>query len=620
MKLRQLKIRNFRSYRKEVALELDNLVVLVGKNDAGKSTAFDALDIFFGNKSTPDRDDPSVHSGDTTVSITCSFSDLPTDVVIDVQHTTDLASEHLLNSDGQLEITKTFECGLQRPKLSETLARAVHPTAEHYSDLLTLNNNQLKQRARSLGVELDDVNQSINSQLRKAIWAHAGDLKMQEIPVPIKGDAESIWSQLSKALPVFALFKADRPSTDQDSEAQDPMKAAVKVAIQAQQEALEEIANKVRAEVQETADRTVAKIMEMDPTLGNQLTPQVTTKSWDSLFSVNLTGDQDIPINKRGSGTRRLVLLNFFRAQAEREAEETGNGVIYAIEEPETSQHPHNQLMLVGACQELVDRLGCQVFVSTHNPILARRFDQNALRLVTQDVGQTTIRYGREDDTVRAIVASLGILPDHGVRAFLGLEGKHDIAFLRSISAMLHQVEEDIPDLAREEDEGRLVVVPLGGSNLDLWVSRLQRFNRPEFYMTDRDYPPPCQPKYLDFIEQVNQRENCTGWYTDKKEMENYIHPRVIASILPNYCGNGDPFEDVPELVARAIHEDSESTVAWNSLEEDKRGKKISQAKRRLNDEMAAQMTPELLTEIDPQDEVRKWLRMIGSALDGAAT
>ncbi|HOJ14413.1 MAG TPA: AAA family ATPase, partial [Deltaproteobacteria bacterium] len=110
------------------------------------------------------------------------------------------------------------------------------------------------------------------------------------------------------------------PSTDQDAEAQDPMKAAVKEAIKAQEDTLNQIAEKVKAEVQEIANRTVEKIAEMNPELARQLTPRVSNKNWDTLFSVNLTGDEDIPINKRGSGTRRLVLLNFFRAKAEKEA------------------------------------------------------------------------------------------------------------------------------------------------------------------------------------------------------------------------------------------------------------------------------------------------------------
>lgn len=170
MKLVQIKITNFRCYRDETIVDLDDLVVLVGKNDAGKSSIFDALDIFFENRRAPDRDDVCVYrSGDAIVKIACVFSELPDRLVIDAQNETDLKSEYLLNSEGMLEIVKTYNCDLANPKCSGIHARANHPTADEYNDLIGLTNAKLKRRARNLGVDLSDVNQSKNAELRRAI-------------------------------------------------------------------------------------------------------------------------------------------------------------------------------------------------------------------------------------------------------------------------------------------------------------------------------------------------------------------------------------------------------------------------------------------------------------------
>ena len=598
MKLKQLKLRNFRCYKDEIGIDFDDLVVLVGRNDAGKSSLFDALDIFFEGKATPDREDVCVYSDDSQIHITCVFSEIPPEIVIDAQHTTDLASEHLLNKQGFLEITKVYDCGLARPKLDKVFARAEHPTADNYNDLLSLSNANLKQRAKSLSIDLSDVNQTVNTELRRAIWANVGDLQKKETIIELKADAEKIWSQFKKSLPVYAVFRSDRSSTDQDAEAQDPMKSAIKEAIKIQEESLNQIADKVKAEVQEIANLTVEKIKEMDPELANHLTPRVSNRNWDTLFSVNLTGDEDIPINKRGSGTRRLVLLNFFRAKVEKDAENGSTGLIYAIEEPETSQHPHNQVMLVKALEDLAEHSDCQVLLSTHTPVLARRFNQTSLRLVTKVGDSPVIRDGGEEATIKEIVESLGVLPDHNVKAFLGVEGRHDINFLRIISKILHEADTSIPDLGQEEDSGRLVFVPLGGSSLDLWVSRLERFDRPEFYLVDRDNRPPEPPKYHPFVQEMTNRANCTVWVTRKRELENYIHPQVIKNCYPNYLGTGDPFEDVPELFAQAVHEASASGAEWADVKADteKLGKKVSSGKRRLNNEMVSKMTPCLLS------------------------
>ena len=614
MKLRQLKLRNFRCFKDETVVDLDDLVVFVGRNDAGKSTLLEALEIFFGEKAAPDREDLSVDAADSHVRITCAFADVPPEIVIDAQHRTDLASEHLLNADGCLEISKVYNCALAKPKLLGTYLNAMHPTAEGFQDLFSLTITQLRTRARHLQVDLDAVNESINAELRHSIWTHAEELQRQETEIEVKGETGRIWNQLKKYLPIFALFKSDRPSTDQDAEAQDPMKAAVKEAIRAQEDALEDIRETVESQVQQIANRTVAKIREMNPALANELTPNVSTRNWDTLFSVSLTGDENIPINKRGSGTRRLVLLNFFRAKAEQDAEGNDAGLIYAIEEPETSQHPHNQVILVKALQELVESSDCQVIISTHTPVLARRFDQDTLRLVSTEGGVPQIRKGREDDALRRIVDSLGVLPDHNVRVFLCVEGPNDINFLSAISKTLHESgEADIPDLAEEESSGRLVFVPLGGSTLGLWVSRLQGFNRREIYLMDRDND--GRPKYQSVAEAIAELENCTPFTTGKMELENYIHPDVVKLKYPNYQGTAADFEDVPELFARAAHEASESTIAWRNVPEKSRESKISKAKKRLNTEIVGSMTPEQLSNVDSQNEVRTWLRAVGTAL-----
>ena len=300
------------------------------------------------------------------------------------------------------------------------------------------------------------------------------------------------------------------------------------------------------------------------------------------------------------------MLLNFFRARVEKEAEGKGANVIYAIEEPETSQHPHNQKILVDAIQDLASRDSCQVFLTTNTPVLARRFPNTSLRFVTRRNGRPDVRHGRDETTLSEITDSLGVLPDHKIKAFLGVEGKHDITFLCHISRMLAEAGEELPDLARAEDEGLLVLVPLGGNNLDLWISRLKEFNRPEFYLMDRDTEPPDSPKYHEIAEKLRRRANCTAWTTERKELENYIHPNVIKGGYPAYSGTGQPFEDVPTLLAQAVHEASESALPWADViaDQEKFAKKVSKAKSRLFNEFAPRMAPDLLSEIDPGNEV----------------
>jgi putative ATP-dependent endonuclease of OLD family len=615
MRLVEVKLTNFRGYRTETSVPLEAMTTLVGKNDAGKSSILDALDIFF-NDTTIERDDRCVHTGIDTVTISCVFEDPPPSLVIDATASTTLAAEYLLRRDGRLEIVKSFSCGAAKGKLLTTEVVAEHPSAAGLADLLALKISDLKSRAGTRNVNLAGVNQTVKSELRKAIWSHAAPLALTERRVTLESESgKEIWQQIAKSLPVFALFKSDRASTDQDSEAQDPMKAAVKEAIKHHDADLSTIVDTVKTQLEASAERTVAKIAELSPGLASELIPQVKNKPWDGLFSVSLTGDDAIPMNKRGSGARRLVLLAFFRAKAEEVINAASAGVIYAIEEPETSQHPNQQLALLAALQDLAETNGCQVLLTTHTPTLARRVPRSSLRLVLQGAAGPVISMGSDDAALGQIRTSLGVLPDHDVKVFFGVEGRHDIVFLRRVSKILHAADAMVPDLEDAESAGVLVFVPLGGSNLDLWVTRLAGLNVPEFYLTDRDVPPPGTAKYQTAINDWNAR-GCTAWATSKRELENYLHVDILRTMSPTYSGLGtDPFEDVPALFALSLHEAASGVGTWATLSEECKSRKVSRAKRRLNDEAASQMTAALLAHSDPNGELTTWLTAVGHAL-----
>lgn len=616
MKLRKVKIRNFRCYQEEFVIDINDLTVIVGKNDVGKSAIFDALNIFF-EEGKIDSDDASVNGEKSDVRITCEFDCLPDNLIIDSDFPTDLKNEFLLNGNGKLEITKVYNCSLKAPKLSGAYAIAVHPSKEKYNDLLLLKREELKKRAKELGVNLENVNEKINTQLRRAIWGSEInlELKAQEIPLD-KETAKNIWDQLQYFLPVFALFKSDRQSTDQDDEAQDPLKAAIDEALKGQAEELQKITDKVREEILILANDTIEKIKELDPVLASELMPRFDVVKWNNIFKVSLTGDDQIPMNKRGSGVRRLFLFSFFRAAAEKIiSEKNSPGVIYAIEEPETSQHPNNQKILMRIFEELSSVHNYQVVITTHTPTLTKLTTLQNLRFIDRDENNVRIVYTNDENTFRKVSDSLGILPDNDVKLFVGVEGINDENFLINYSKMLIKHGEDIPDLEKLVNEDKLIFISLGGGNLIYWKTKLKGLNRPEFYITDRDNPPPKQPKYKKFIDDVNIRQNCCAICTNKKEMENYIHPKAMKAVSQEVdFQHIDDFDDVPEMVARKIHESSNSTYTWEQLKNEKRDKyddKLSNAKRWLNTKAIENMTPELLTEIDPNNEVRGWLKKI---------
>jgi putative ATP-dependent endonuclease of OLD family len=616
MKLASLRIRNFRCYRVETAFDFGDMTAFIGRNDVGKSSVMDALDMFL-NDGTPDKNDASKGGDGKDLTIICEFSDLPEKAVIDEDYPTSFLTEHLLNAQGRLEIHKTYSGHIATPKCTSIAAFAMHPTAEGVTDLLQLKNAELKKRAKELNVDLRGADQKINAQLRERIRRSVPDLRLRATFIPLNDEnAKKAWDGIRALMPVFAVFKSDRASTDQDPEAQDPLKAAIREAIKQKEAELNAIVTHVETEVRRIADRTVEKLREMDPALAQQLNPQFTAPKWDSLFKASITGDQDIPINKRGSGVKRLILLNFFRAKVEQEAQSKEDAsVIYAVEEPETSQHPHNQRLLVSALLDLTTQ--SQVIVTTHTPMLAKTLPENCLRYIhlREDKTREVIKGGR--DTNNLFAKTLGVLPDNAIKLFIGVEGRHDISFLKNMATILHSAGVDVPDLEAMELEGELIFFPLGGSSLALWTSRLAPLSRPEFHLFDRDNTPPAAAKYQPEADVINQRERCAAVITTKREMENYLHFEAINEAYGKHkinlglTAHFGEFEDVPLAIAEQVHRVSGSPVAWGALDEKKREKKISRAKTLLNSEVTILMTKPRLDQVDPNREVVSWLAEI---------
>ncbi len=211
MKLTAVKLQNFRGYKSEVTVPFENLTVLIGRNDAGKSSILDALNIFF-NDTELEKEDACVHGTITDVRITCVFSELPAEIVLDDQHPTTLKKEYLLREDGQLEICRVFSCSAAKGKQSRIFVRAHHPTAEGCADLMTLKIKDLKTRATTKGVDVTGINQSIKTDIRQAIWTQTADLALANLEVDLSTETgKTVWDQIQIHLPVYALSSLTEP-------------------------------------------------------------------------------------------------------------------------------------------------------------------------------------------------------------------------------------------------------------------------------------------------------------------------------------------------------------------------------------------------------------------------
>jgi len=614
MKLVSFTLENFRGYNEITTINMDDLVVLIGKNDIGKSSILEAMDIFFENRKL-DSDDINIKAKTEKkgVKLTATFTQLPTELDVDAGAKTNLNDEYLLNSDGFLEIKKDYST-MSKPK---TYIVCNHPTNESANDLHNLKIKDLQTRAKELKV-LDGYNAKIKNEIRKAIWKSFGEQLVRDttyLEISEEG-IKDFWDKISPELPIFALFQSDRKNDEKDKEIQSPLQVAAEEAFKKHLTVLNEIKRQVEKEVAEVANLTLEKLKEMNEEVAKQLTPLYPAElKWHSLFTPTLTSDE-VPMNKRGSGVRRLLLINFFRAEAERKRKlKNTTNVIYAIEEPETSQHPDWQKKLIEALIDLSANGNTQIIATTHSPSLASLIPVENLRFIYKAGSKLTIEDG-SDDNLETIATTLGVLPNIGkkpedVSVFLCLEGPTDIAFFNAI-APLYGI-----DLV---NDSRIIAISLGGGTLGHWVTNnyLKKLNKLEVHIYDRD----LDNKYQEFVDEVNARGlNHFATLTQKRELENYYHESIV---IPSFSANDgfdialtiDDNSDISHIIAELRHLKRNPGRPFANEPKRYRDRCLGFVKKHLNERTAQNLTVEIFKQRNAHAEIESWFNEIKARLN----
>ncbi len=592
MIIRKLYLENFRGYEKIEIPFSDNLNVIIGKNDVGKSTILEALEIFFNNEIVKIEIEDLKVGAPLQMVIGIAFQvDENKEYLIDPERRTSLKDEYLLNEEGLLEIKKVWDCSKSLTAKSLSTYIVANYLREFSEEpLITLKMPDLKKICTSKGLDESVPDKRVLSNFRKAIYASIPTTEKQKTFIAIdKEDAKKVYDSISLDFPYFAIFQSDRQNKDSDKEVQDPLKVITKQAILEVEPQLKSIIEEISKRAIEKGNKTIEKLSEMDPEIAQTLNPNVKNKNWDSLFSFSFTGDEGIPMNKRGSGVRRLILLNYFRAEAEDKVG-SSKSIVYALEEPETSQHPGYQKMLIDSLIKLSKSENRQVIITTHSPEIAKISENENLILIKKDSSGKPQIVSDEDSKLSNIRETLGIMP-YLTKLVICVEGEHDINFLKNINRNISEFK-SIIDL----EEKQISIIPMIGGNLKNWVERhyLKDTNVIEFHLYDSDSNSGRNTEqYRRQVDEINNRPNKScAVLTQKKELENYI-PKEL------YCAH---FEDV----------DCNSILDWDNTDlpdffASRTGLKQSDIKKIANDCLAKQLTKEHLETINAFTEIKSW-------------
>lgn len=622
MIISKLYIKNFRGYKEHTIYFHDNLNVIIGKNDVGKSTILEALEVFFNNDivkiDTSDLSKKRDCEDDKEIIIQVSFKTLLGKAyTIDETVPTYLSKEYLLDAEKFLTIRKCYSASGQSitAKSLKTFIIADYPSNLFNPPLVCQKIIELRKILNSFKDvhNITEINKTISSQIRQAVYnfsnINESDLVETKIPIDAE-DGKRIYEAIKVDFPLYFLFKADRENKDSDDEVQSPLKVITKSILSEMQSELNALTEKIHLASKEVGERTIIKLREMNAEIANELQPKITTKAWDSLFSFTFEDEEGIPINKRGSGVRRLILLNYFRAEAERQRA-SNRTIIYALEEPETAQHPDWQRMLYSALVELSEQKNTQIFLTTHSPSLGALIPISNIIYLHKNDGILKIE-SSDPEILEKITSSLGITPNiqvnnviSEIKLIICMEGPTDIEFIKNVSNFCFDL--------NLTNHPNILIIPLGGGNLEHWVNfkYLDKLpNIPQLHIYDRDVK-----KYVRFIGQINQTSTHKAYQTRFYEIENYIHP-----ILYQHCYNYSiPFIDLNNEQWKTTWKNLDIPKQLNThlkhcyTQGDITLKEYSSEhiKKKLCYEASQKLTKELLRDMGAYDEINEWMSHI---------
>lgn len=596
MKIKRVIIEDFRGYNGRTSVDLNNLTVFAGKNDSGKSTILEAIDIFFYEGSPTkgvikiDKDDINKSTSNDFFSIGLVFSDYPNKIDLDGGATTTLNSEFLLNEDGDLEIWKKFK----NHKCSDVYIKCkYHTDNKILKELITYKRPKLQEIVDKEKIECS--NKNVNKILRESIREHYKPRVFELINISISKsdeDLKEIEAKINLHFPIYHLFQTDRNNNDDDSEIKDPLTEAVKDVLAEEEiyEELDRISTHVIKNVESLFSEAQQELAKIDEGIASQIKPKLPSAGelkWDGVFnkSIRTLTDNGVPLNKRGSGTRRLVLLGFLIARANSKSK-SGKDIIYAIEEPENSLHPNYQKLLVNTLKNLAQKK--QVIITTHSPSLIQFIEGRDIRKVDVAVHQRTIKSG--DIAISDIVNDLGALPLL-TKLVICVEGERDIEFWNGIN--------DIPELKNISDISKYSIIPLQGEVLKKWAERhyLRGSNILEFHIYDKD----DSNHYQQQIDLINNRgDGSVAQSTNSREIENYIPIPLIENefniTFSNSEKQGWQNKDIPNLISQKI---------GNSMN-------INTIKKRICS-LASSTNKQMLENHGVFDEIKSWFEKIKS-------
>ncbi|WP_160841204.1 ATP-dependent nuclease [Halobacillus halophilus] len=371
MYISKVNINNFRSL-KEVSVSLNKTNILIGPNNAGKTSFFDAINYAIGwNYTNPPRED------DFFVEDSTDFfpqEAKPIEVILEFRE--GFKEDERFSEN----IGDDFEGVIQ---FDESVVKDGEEPIKYIRLKYTCNYSKDKNRVIENRAFLDQNNEVIsgkNTSIRK-------NEHMSYFPFFYLETLRNIQSEIKSSSSFWGKIKKSVDYSAKERKIGRLMKIVDKLLISDEEklneviEKLKEIENSIK--ISNDADNISLKAM--------------SSRSWELLDGLTFylkTADSNIslPIDKHGMGTQNIAIFSIFNAYLDillpQIIENEEVTPIIGIEEPEAHVYPHSQRAIF----EQLNKINGQKIVSTHSPYIVDQANITDFILFRNVSGETKVK------------------------------------------------------------------------------------------------------------------------------------------------------------------------------------------------------------------------------------
>jgi putative ATP-dependent endonuclease of OLD family len=554
MRLEQVTIRNFLSV-KNLTLDFDNVTVLIGPNNHGKSNILRALDFFFNGCDKKPWEELVTKGVNETIEVQATFSDVTRFIpLLNTKHQgafrADIGANDMIRLTRRMPPSATTHDGLKviqadgrlnAPTGTDSFLSPILPRFEFIPTSLTLGEVSKMQKTNRLGKLLFDILDKSSVDSAEGFskhWNAIRDLLNNRAEDSLLGDLGSLEAQ---------------------------------------------IAENLRREFPECTGVSI---------VANLPSFQELTKG----FSVSVNDGILTDAEAKGDGVQRALVFSILRTYQELQTKnrvDTGSTnpvapIVFALDEAELHLHPRAQRDLA----ETLQKIGAgsdQVVLTTHSFVLAQKREGQKVHAIQKDDSGTS----RCPESKKGAIELLGVMPSdvNLPDNVIIVEGASDAVFLEKLLDLRRYGQ-----IAVHYAEGDAKVVDAGEALNQMFKTIAYSPIYRERVCVMVDHQDPKHNHALDFKKcfcNHNQPGVERVLELDEPAIE-YCYPKSLMKELYGDCSlSDDALKSLVEAFLQNVASSHDSKADWGNLGQ---VSKVDLAK-----DIAAKMTDATLAEIESQ-------------------